>query len=662
MSLQLWLPLQGDLKNIGIRALTVDGHSSTVSTTGGKLADKCQSFSRADTPTNYLSFPVFLTANSEFSFCCWFKTNSVAQNQCLYSQRTTGAKSTGFTIFYMGATTGTNADTIRFDDGAGLYSTGKISSTGVWNHVACVRTSTQKLIYLNGILIGSGTRNTATQVNQNYAVIGASQSNAAGTGLDGNGLNGYLQDVRIYDHALSAAEIKELARGLMVHYPLNDWHSDRYNLLSNTATFTTSNWARSNTSQITVPSSGVLKIAVTTSARYARYKTNLNYADYGPGIYTVSYEAREEPVATSGYASAGIYTYIGYIVSSRDSGNNVFNSSYDNYRNITQPSQGTEWHKYSQTFIVPDDLTTGKTAARVAGSHLCVQFGRGKNTYPVYIRNIKLVRGYNAEWAPSQAELGISDTPSKYIDVSGYNNYANKIGTVSIVRDISAKYNYVASIGATASRLEASRYIHTSENKFSFNIWYNPSEYVNSAMAFVIRLNSSLLFNFGNTGSTDSYSHQFIVFRSSNYIAYKNFTIPTNEWHMWTGTYDGTTVKLYKDGQLLGSNTTTTSYSVGTTERYHLLGAPGDYTNIAKASDIRIYATVLDIDTIRQLYETGAKIDNQKRIHTYEFVEGQNKTKITKTGLVSCSELNEQVSTLAFNSDLTIDADEFIEC
>jgi len=41
MSLQLWLPLQGDLKNIGIRALTVDGHSSTVSTTGGKLADKC---------------------------------------------------------------------------------------------------------------------------------------------------------------------------------------------------------------------------------------------------------------------------------------------------------------------------------------------------------------------------------------------------------------------------------------------------------------------------------------------------------------------------------------------------------------------------------------------------------------------------------------------
>jgi len=401
---------------------------------------------------------------------------------------------------------GASNDTIRFDDGASLSSSGTISATNQWYHIAVVRTATNKYIYINGALSGSGTKNNPTKVNTNYAVIGGSQGNTTAVPTD-NALNGYLQDVRIYDHALSAAEIKELARGLMVHYPLNDWHSDRYNLLSNTATFTTSNWARSNTSQITVPSSGILKIAVTTSARYARYKTNLDYADYGPGIYTVSYEAREEPVATSGYASAGIYTYIGYIVSSRDSGNNVFNSSYDSYRNITQPSQGTEWHKYSQTFILPDNLTSGKTAARVAGSHLCVQFGRAKKTYPVYIRNVKLVRGYNAEWTPSQTELGISDTPSKYIDTSGYDNYANKIGTVSIVRDTSAKYNYVASIGATASRLEASRYIHTSENKFSFNIWYNPSEYVNSAMAFVIRLNSSLLFNFGNTGSTDSYSH-----------------------------------------------------------------------------------------------------------------------------------------------------------
>lgn len=131
MSLLLWLPLQGTLENKGMSRIAINGHSSTVDTTNGKIALSCQKFTRADTPTDYLSFSTFLTANSDFSFCCWFKTNSIEQNQCLYSQRTVGGKATGFTIFYMGATTGTNADTIRFDDGAGLYSTGKIGRAHV---------------------------------------------------------------------------------------------------------------------------------------------------------------------------------------------------------------------------------------------------------------------------------------------------------------------------------------------------------------------------------------------------------------------------------------------------------------------------------------------------------------------------------------------------
>jgi len=35
-------------------------------------------------------------------------------------------------------------------------------------------------------------------------------------------LKGKMNDFRVYDHALSAKEIEEIARGLVVHYKLDD--------------------------------------------------------------------------------------------------------------------------------------------------------------------------------------------------------------------------------------------------------------------------------------------------------------------------------------------------------------------------------------------------------------------------------------------------------
>ena len=53
--------------------------------------------------------------------------------------------------------------------------------------------------------------------------IGASQTNGSSWG---NFLNGKVNDVRIYDHALSTMEVKQISQGLILHYLLDKNNSD----------------------------------------------------------------------------------------------------------------------------------------------------------------------------------------------------------------------------------------------------------------------------------------------------------------------------------------------------------------------------------------------------------------------------------------------------
>ena len=58
-------------------------------------------------------------------------------------------------------------------------------------------------------------------------------------------------------------------------------------------------------------------------------------------------------------------------------------------------------------------------------------------------------------------------------------------------------------------------------------------------------------------------------------------------------------------------------------------------------SDFRAYATQLSEADILELYKMGAKIDSKNKFHTYEVVENQPITKITKQGQVKVLEVNE---------------------
>ena len=102
-----------------------------------------------------------------------------------------------------------------------------------------------------------------------------------------------------------------------------------------------------------------------------------------------------------------------------------------------------------------------------------------------------------------------------------------------------------------------------------------------------------------------------------------------NSWHMLTGTFDKTNVKIYIDGVLKTTTATNSTNGISyPSGNVIFVGAeaagnttPASTAYIGNISDFRIYATALSAADILELYQTAASIDNKGNIYTYEVME-----------------------------------------
>lgn len=243
MSLRLWFPFTQNMLNYGESESNVVTNSNVTLNTNGKLG-KCGSFNGS---SSYLiGTQNFLSNNtSEWSFACWMKLNATTSGQTLFSCRT-AENQNGFTIIYYGTTW-------IVDDGARWQPTASLSKD-TWYHICVVyKKGVGKYIYINGTLDKTTTSTgTPTIVSATHYAIGATQKTA--TTPSGNFMNGYLNDVRFYDHAISQAEIKELSKGLVVHYKLDDFMSSNNLFVNGFGELGTENWTNTNISTTEIPS------------------------------------------------------------------------------------------------------------------------------------------------------------------------------------------------------------------------------------------------------------------------------------------------------------------------------------------------------------------------------------------------------------------------
>ena len=213
MSLQVWLPLNGSMENQGLLNL-VPTQQGTINWVDGKIG-KCLSAGTGSQVANGISYNSNLTneLGTEFSAAIWVKPlgNHVHYNGTFVSSGDWNRKKWAF---------GVSQDNSKVDVFCNSYNTYLDCPVPVneWTHLICVHSGTTVKLYKNGEYIGEKT-----------GVAEGLESDAAnfcvGRETYANGyfsFNGNLNDLRIYNHALSIKEIKELSKGLVLHYKLDD--------------------------------------------------------------------------------------------------------------------------------------------------------------------------------------------------------------------------------------------------------------------------------------------------------------------------------------------------------------------------------------------------------------------------------------------------------
>lgn len=228
MSLQVWLPLVRDLHNQGLSSLSF----STVSTntsyiTSGKLGG-C--YANNSNSSGGLISNTTIDLGQQQSMFCWFKFTSLEASASLggglvSQHRYSTNAGMGITIRYASSTTGYLS--VNTGNGSSrtynAYYGTTLLQANTWYHGGYTYDGSTIRIYVNGVCEKEQAYSNMYVPAEYLTVFCWSMGGSSGSSVHGDyKFNGSINDVRVYDHCLSAKEVKLLSQGLVCHYTLGD--------------------------------------------------------------------------------------------------------------------------------------------------------------------------------------------------------------------------------------------------------------------------------------------------------------------------------------------------------------------------------------------------------------------------------------------------------
>ena len=565
MSLQVWLPLTKDLRQQGLSNVTVTNNGATFNS-AGKLGG-CYSFNGSTSRiyNNNLSLP-----NEAMSGACWVKVNSLSGRGYFFSLG--GNSSVSGALQQIGIWLGTDGHPWICGMGSEL-DTGYVLSTGIWYHVCMTYSGNTSKLYINGNLVYTGTNKNSKQTRTKFCV--GARSNTDTGASDGITLpfNGLINDVRIYDHCLSPMEVKELAKGLVLHYPLNRQGWGQENIIPNSKI--DGSW--------TYPSSSV-------SDKYSKVTTVIPSATQ----YTLSFDAKStvngDKMRTHYYSPNTTTTCV--------SSQGITKTASDGNMDFTL---STQWQRYWVIYT-----QTETTAVK----HLiCPRLVSGQGSGTVSVKNVKLEEGPIATpWCPNSSDtlvatMGLNST-TEY-DCSGFGNNGMRTGTFSWTSD-TPKYQ-VSSIHTGSNNIYLTP---PSAEIQTIAVWVKWNTIPSGQSVILVDNGSGIGLGLMSTGILCSTS------KAGNSYTFSKANLVANTWYHFVVVKTGTTTrKLYINGveQTATSNTSNWSYSVNQLQ----LGKRSTTSDgfAGKLCDFRAYATALSANDVKSLYQNSAYVDSSGNVY-----------------------------------------------
>ena len=570
MSLQVWLPLNGSFENYGLLgSLTqtvapayVNGKLGKALSTGGYKMTANQTASVLNNKAVSICFWVYINA----------ATGTTANRNMFFGNDSMGANNNRkFSLFNY-----PSVNDLHWswqNDTANNTFVGDILSGCIpsyqWTHVAITYENPNGSIYINGIKKTS------------FKGISDSSSFAYETTVLYNSSYMYRNDFRIYDHCLSAKEVKEISKGLCLHYKLGgvDGYFGGRNLVPNSHRLNGQWSAAGNyagTTTVVADSDARcgyhIESKCTTAGSGPHYPIFTKSSDKIGKTYTWSFEAKcsTSRTGTVGHECNGTKT-------------------------ITLT---TTWTKYTYTWTFTDSQY-----------HSFVFYPGFAVGDILYIRDFKIEEGTKAtSWTPAP-----SDNPALYntnteFDVSGFGNNASITGSISS-DGTSPRYDVSYIFNNTSTYVNRTITTAGFSNSYTISYWAKKSD-INNCMAFGFadgnRLN--LYPNSGticwNTG--DSAQNPFQS--GGTNIALSKYN--NNQWHHYAITGNGSVTTLYIDGVAVGNAKT---YKAISGSQLFISGwntaAEYKWTG-GSISDFRIYATALSAADVKELYNTPISLTN----------------------------------------------------
>ena len=620
MSLKVWLPLNGDLENRGCtgEVITFIGTNNEW-TTNGKIGNNCLHLTKG---SGTIAVPS-MAGSKQMSFAYWVKVNNAWSENWRDGIRWYSTNGSSDTYSRQEFYTNCTKVGVWFAGSPNSIS-GKTFTVGEWHHLAFTIDYTlgRADFYIDGALAGYTTGvSTDHYLKTGNFILGDS---------DGAGVDINMNDVRIYNHCLSAAEVKEISQGLVLHYKLDsNYIENTTNLYNGSFSNTCYNRAKStygygeNTDMY--KTSGIFqgkectKIYMGTAGVNAYPYVYFDaFATTGTNIQTLSFDYfPTTQTKIIPYSYNGTYN-ISYITSNNDKGQAT------NVSQIIIPVVLYQWNHISITMQKYDTTNTNR-----GNGYIRIGDARHTSTTTDYwlFANIQIE---NKDHETGYTASGTTRSTTLIQDSSGYEHNAVSNGSVSVAVDLDTpKYNYSAKF-ASGARI-ATTYSSSTfmpRDMLTVNIWFKSSNAVNRFLSCT----ESGGFNF-ESGS--GYVRFPLYITGKGYTACVSSTttwsaLSDNKWHMITATYDRTQIKLYIDGNLdttaassypnldIGYNAST-PFTLGAEAQ--TIASPIAGTYVGNLSDCRIYCTPLLDTDIKQLYNTNMKIDNLSNIHTFNIKE-----------------------------------------